>query len=104
MRCIACVMLSPRRVLLYGRVFCLSCVSGGLSYCVNVKRSVVMEMLGGRASQVFSAGAVVVTAAFACKRHGGARSQPTWQWGVTLKCMHTMYLHVMYIFLYSPQT
>jgi len=79
MRCIVRVcLLSPRRVLLDGRVFCLSCVSGGLSYCVNVKRSAVMEMLlGGRASQVFSAGAVVVTAAFAfaCKRHGGASSQ-----------------------------
>jgi hypothetical protein len=47
---------------------------------VNVKRSGVKEMLGGpTTSQVFSAGAVVVTAAFASKRHGGAREQASKQ-------------------------
>lgn len=75
MRCIVCVVWSPRRVLLGRRVFRLGRVSGRVSWCVNVKRSGVMEMLGGGQALSKSAGAVVVTAAFACKQHGGAREQ-----------------------------
>ena len=71
MRCIVCVLWSPRRVLLGSWVFLLSRVSGWVSWCVNVKRSGVMEMLGGGQALGKSAGS--------CCRHSGICLQATWR-------------------------
>jgi hypothetical protein len=87
MRCIACVVWSPRRAVLGGQMFLFGREGGRVSRCVNECQAVCGDGDVGQRARSRSAGAVVVTAAFASKRHGGAGEHLAGG-GECIKCMH----------------
>lgn len=98
MRCIVCVWCCRRGESCWV-VGCFLCVMrtvevlGGIT--VDYTQAVCCDVDVGRRALANSAGAVVVTAAFACTREDRGGARHLGGGGVYIKCMHKVHMYIL---------